>query len=67
MAAVQKEVMFRVLKQLKINTLLPVLAGLYFGSSLSIELHCEWKMQIYGRKQLGSPVRFMCVDRGVML
>lgn len=55
MAAVQKEARFRVLKHLTINSLLPILAGLYFGSSLSIELYCEWKIQTYGRKQLGEP------------
>lgn len=51
MAAVQKET-FRVLKHLKINTLQPILFGLYFGSSLSIELYHEWKIQTYGTKQL---------------
>lgn len=52
MAAVQKETTFRVLKHLKINTLQPILAGLYFGSSLSIELYHEWKIQTYGMLQL---------------
>jgi len=52
MAAVQKETMFRVLKHLRINTLQPILAGLFFGSSLSIELYQEWKIQTYGTKQL---------------
>lgn len=52
MAAVQKETMFRVLKHLKINTLQPILAGLYFESSLSIKLYHEWKIQTYGMKQL---------------
>lgn len=41
-----------VLEHLNINTLQPILAGLYSGSSLSIELHHEWKMETCGTGQL---------------
>lgn len=41
-----------VLERSNINTLQPILAGLCFGSSLSIELHHEWKMETCGTGQL---------------
>lgn len=56
-----KEATFRVLKHLKINTPQPVLAGLYFGNNLPIELYREWKIQTYGTKQLVGALSGPCL------
>lgn len=52
-----------VLERLNINTLQPILAGLYFGSCLSIELHHEWKMEMCGTGRLAE-LCWVCAHEG---